>query len=1286
MANNTEKRTVEIVMDGRQPSNTLKGLNADIRTLNKSIRDLPAGSKEFEVQAKKLRELQQQYQALQQRVNYAGQSLQYFRNQLKAFSVGTIVGNVATSIGASIQQQISGSITYMADLSDELANIRKTSGQTAEQVDAFNRSLDKIDTRTTKKSLREIAIGLGQIGEIDTTTSLDQMIEKVQAIDKVVVSLGDEFGGSAQEITTQISILRNNLTDFKTGNYTEDILHIANALNVLGASGLATAPYVVDSANRMSGVLESFGATTPQILGSAAAMQELGIDVERGATAFTKLIPKMLQNKEAFAKVAGAKTNAEIKEFTRLLNTDVVSALIKVAKGAKESGTQNTIFANILNDLGTEGSVIMEVLSKIGQNTELFEQKIASTTETIKENNSINQEFALLNDNNAAKIEKLKKSFIDLVESNTFNTFLTKAINLSISFIRWIKDTGDWIGKNIFIFKSIGLAILTYVASLRLATIWQARKIALDKIENAGVSIVVAAIKGAILVQELWTKQITFAEFRQRMLNKTTLANPYVLLASVLIGATTAMYGWINAQKEAAKQKISDSFDKEIKKINKSSEKAIQDLEKLFPDPSKLTKEQIEKNAKELQKKIQEQRSILAKEAAENKRLLEESQKTDVVKVVSANNPNASTDNVTFQQKKTDIQKLFDKKAFELQNARVKKESDYYKKLQEINQNYIDKKKEISQYESDQDEAAKKKLLEKQQKFNDELKKLLNDVERAKIEAIEEENARELLFLQKDKEDKDAAINQEIDTQIALAKELKKGTAVIAQLQRDRAFLLLGNEEKYQRDRKALIDKQAKEKNDDAYKKEIDAVTQKFEAEKLVEKQLYAEGKSNKEKYDHQIQDLDRQSKVELLAITKKYGKDTNDLQQAIADIDIKIAEDRAERIKRALLNEAEVRVRLANIDVNNNKVNRFGALKEKYDAETNALVTKLATEAGLTELNEETIFNIKKQFADQFAELDQEYSQERQSNIQSIVDSSITAFQGIFDAIISGRQQQIQAELDMLQQQTDAELKMLDDKKNKRLVYEDEYAMKKDAINNKMAAKERELKRKQAVMDKAAAIFSIGINTAQAIMSALAGPWPASIAFAALAGVMGAVQLAFAISKPIPYGKGGPFLGDVLNGPSHSDGGMPVLNPDTGQVVAELEGGEPILSKKTYANNKQVVDALLYSSRYNDGKKVKVPSYFSSTPTYAYGGVIKAYQTTSLARAGILPGATSTTIVNNNSNSVDDMKQTVTDLSNVVNKLSQKLEEPFYSIFDFDYYNRSLENIANAKKIGNVG
>lgn len=1265
----TEKRTVEIIMDGKQPSSTLKGLNADIKTLNKSIRDLPAGSKEFEVQAKKMRELQKEYQGFQQKVNFAGQSLQYFKSQLKAVAIGTIGGNLITGIGQAITSQISGSIKYMADLSDELANIRKTTGLSAAEVDKLNRSLSEIDTRSTKKALREIAVGLGQIGEKAT-------IENIRAIDTVVVALGDEFGGSAQEITNAISILRNNLTDFKTGNYADDILKIGNALNVLGATGLATAPVVTDFATRMSGVLEGFNVTTGQILGVSAAMQELGISVERGSTAVTKLVQKMAQNPEVFAKVAGAKTKKEIQDFIDLLNKDAISALIKVAQGAKSAGNSNTQFASILKELESTGAGVGEVLSKFAANAGLVTSRVNTTNESLKNANSINQEFALLNENNAAKIEKLKKAFTGLIDNQSLSRFFTSAINSTISFIKWTKEAGNWLSKNIFIIKAIGSVILAYVAGIKLATIWQARKILLDKAEAFSINVIVGFLR-------ILTGEIKLATIASKAMQ---LANPFVFFASAAIGATVAITGYMKKMRESvaeAKILLSKGITDMNVKFAESQKNAIitnsdANIKAANGDVKKLNEE-----LKRLDEKMTKNREVLKKYKDEVDKASNE-KNTNQIEYQNDLSGQKQKRNKTALEIKTDKSAYND--AVKANNAQVGLINSIAGQRTKVRDIIVESNNKIAA--SDKELTEKQKQLQAEQianqkKFNEELAKLLNDVERAKIEAIEEENARELLFLQKDLEDKEAQINQEIDAQKKLAIELGKGTAVLKKLEEDRSFLLLGVREKGARDRAALIDKQKKETDETAYKKDIDAITQKFEVEKLLEKQLYAEGKSSKEKYDAQIQDLDRQKYIELLAIARKYGKSENEIQQQIADIDIMIMEDLHAKLRREMLKDSALRLRIANInfDAKPNSNNR----NAKNEAELNDLMIKLADEAGLHELNEENILNIKKKFAYEFDDLERQQREDRlQANITT-TQQYLSAFQSIFNAITDGVRDRIQQEMDMVEKQKELELSSLEDKKNKKLIYEDQYEAKKSEINKKAAAKERELKRKQAVMDKAAAVFNIGLSTAQAIMNGLTVQplVPMGIAMAALAGVMGAVQLGFALSKPIPYAKGGKFLGDVMQGPTHADGGMPVINPTTGKVVAELEGGEPILSKKTYENNRDVVDSLLYVSQNENGRKIKLPNYYKSPPTFAYGGIIGAYQSTTMARAGNITNNYSTITESANNEALLMMVQKQGEM---IEKFSKKLDEPLYGVWDYDYFQRSNEIIERGKKIGNVG
>lgn len=86
----------------------------------------------------------------------------------------------------------------------------------------------------------------------------------------------------------------------------------------------------------------------------------------------------------------------------------------------------------------------------------------------------------------------------------------------------------------------------------------------------------------------------------------------------------------------------------------------------------------------------------------------------------------------------------------------------------------------------------------------------------------------------------------------------------------------------------------------------------------------------------------------------------------------------------------------------------------------------------------------------------------------------------------------------------------------------EDERKKQLTALDEEYAKKEKELKKDKAIADKAAAIFSTIINTAQAISKAwTAGPFLGPV-LAGIIAVLGAAQVAMIAAQPIPFEKGG--------------------------------------------------------------------------------------------------------------------------------------------------------------------
>jgi len=79
-------------------------------------------------------------------------------------------------------------------------------------------------------------------------------------------------------------------------------------------------------------------------------------------------------------------------------------------------------------------------------------------------------------------------------------------------------------------------------------------------------------------------------------------------------------------------------------------------------------------------------------------------------------------------------------------------------------------------------------------------------------------------------------------------------------------------------------------------------------------------------------------------------------------------------------------------------------------------------------------------------------------------------------------------------------------------------------------------------------------------------------------------------LPPPPPLHTNGPRMADggmIPYGPSHNEGGISLWDNKRGTRVGEIEGGEPILSRVTYANNRPLIDALLHSSMHKNGAKI---------------------------------------------------------------------------------------------------
>lgn len=199
----------------------------------------------------------------------------------------------------------------------------------------------------------------------------------------------------------------------------------------------------------------------------------------------------------------------------------------------------------------------------------------------------------------------------------------------------------------------------------------------------------------------------------------------------------------------------------------------------------------------------------------------------------------------------------------------------------------------------------------------------------------------------------------------------------------------------------------------------------------------------------------------------------------------------------------------------------------------------------------------------------------------EEILQSSLNLFSQLSflsNQLTEGRIQDLELQQERFNEQASEEERLLQDSLDKRIISEGEYEKKSEALRLKRVENEKKLqaainkeKRKQALLDRINAVFEITINTAIAATKALATPPAPNVVLAALAGALGAAQLATALAAPIPaYAKG----------TKKAKGGMSLVGEQGAEVMYVPKDAKILPAQKT-KNYGEVLDAM-YDNRFD--------------------------------------------------------------------------------------------------------
>jgi TP901 family phage tail tape measure protein len=1181
-------------------------------TVTRLRNELSRMSKEDVGYAEKIKLYRQANKELEEqriKVGFLSKAWKSFWQEAKTVAVGVIIGNTIQQALQTVLGYVTGIVTGSAKISDELADIQRITGLSKKDVRDLNNELKNIDTRTSASALREIAIVAGKLG----ISGKKDIAEFTKAVDQLNIALGGELG-DINQFTTDLGKILNVFEGKITA---ENITAVGNAIVDLANKGVASGPFIVDFTQRVAAIAKTSNLSLPAVIGLAAGLEESGLKVESSATAIQKILNDIAGDVPAAAKVAGK----SFEEFNKLFSEKPQEALLLYAEGLVKNKESFAEVTAAFKDNGEEGARVVATLATIGQKSDVIRTKMNDAGAAIKDTTAITEAFNLKNNTAGAQLDKLKKAFAGLFQSDGFQAAGESAIKILSTFVGLIKSSVNFIKEHGGLITTLGLVYAALTIKLKFATAGTVLYNAAQAISRTITAASVAAQLIYAHTVDLLTGRIKLATAAQRIWGTVTAlgAGPLgLILVAVgavvvgmqsLIGKTKALTAEQRLQQELSKKTSEILGDQaaNVERLAKAAanenlklserQKAIQELIRInpaFADTLKINTNGHLEGAAAIAEYI---KNLNLKAEAEAKtQLLTEKirQKNEIINNIRTAFPQLSglSDDQLIQRAKAvsarigGINNDIINTANELStlDAQINTLNSSLTKLA----NDANPGGNAGNTDGDPNGNAfdimtasigelRKKLKELQKELNGENRATVLP----QINAIKA-RIKELLGATKKEVDKNKKEFKDLGDEIAEALFAAGGPGEF-----DKAIFDL--DQKFSKFRqRAKGNVKLLKQIDDLYLQELTNL--------IVKAQIVQEA------------NLAKASQEQAAAIFKIYEK----LGQALQKV--------FERTNRDKLASAELEV-----------LKSRG--KKKLEAELKLLDEQEKQELQKTDLTEKEKDKIRETYrqARRKKNLDSVIEE-----IQTIVDfvSQAAAIDKIFSDSKTSKEN---AELQRDAAINDRKRKNLDNRLKQGSISQQQYQRELDRMDKERERKEKEFRKRQFERDKRAQLTQALINFAGASLTTLqkfGPPIPPNflgIAAMALTVITGLANIAAITKSKAPEFAGG----GKLKGPAHSDRsrGMPVSDPYTGRVHAYMEGDEGIINKfsmrdkTTYTMTgtpSQIASKInSYSGRgvsWESGATM-APAWYSRKPTpinlpaitkyYATGGKFTSTSTT---------------------------------------------------------------------------
>lgn len=531
------KRQMQLVNNtmSNLKTSSIRDLEYSIKALNQQMHGMQRGTEQFKQMERQAKQLKAELQAVRAegvaQESWIKRSADWF-NRMQGLALGAVaaISGITFTIKKCVEEY--------AKMDDEMTNVRKYTGQAADEVERMNEDFKKMDTRTPRQKLNQLAEDAGRLG-ITSTAAVEEFVD---GADKINVALGDDLGDKA---VSQIGKLAQMFGEDKTKGLRGAMLATGSAVNELAQNSSASAGYLVDFTARVAGVGKQAGFTQAQIMGLASVLDQNMQQDETAATAVQNLLAKMFQDSAKFAKIAGL----NVKEFAKTLKEDANGALLQFLAAMRAKGGFADL-APMFEEMKMDGSRATGVLTVLADKLDDIKTAQNLASEAYSEGTSVLNEFETQNESVQAQLDKASKKFLDL--SIELGQKLYPAARYCISAaslgVRALSTLVDFVKDYWRILIVLTAAIVTYTAVSKAKLIadkaqmaWLNIMILREKAHLVLVGLKTSALKTMAIVQMALTREIKLTTAAQMLWNKVLLANPITAVIAVVAGLTAAI-------------------------------------------------------------------------------------------------------------------------------------------------------------------------------------------------------------------------------------------------------------------------------------------------------------------------------------------------------------------------------------------------------------------------------------------------------------------------------------------------------------------------------------------------------------------------------------------------------------------------------------------------------------------------------------------------------------------------------------------------------------------------